>query len=145
RAADLIEPLRRPVRDLRELESVGRTRPGDSASRSASELSLNAEHMIQISAEWSEHCIEQLCAATSPWVQSILDRDGRSLWLATWPEGSARVEPGADPWSLLDARSLAGVDAEATAELRAGLVRRPDAVVQTRSGEWLLALDLLLV
>ncbi len=110
---------------------------------------------------WSDTTLEMLCTARNPWLQNILDRDGRSFQLAPWPEGCRSLEPGADWRTQLDPLAIdllspssepnapgdPGLEAEPDQTLREAITSRLEggvAIVVTPAGERMLALDRLL-
>ncbi|NVB42158.1 hypothetical protein G6O69_30325 [Pseudenhygromyxa sp. WMMC2535] len=156
-----------PVSDLAQL--VAGQRVEDSARpRPALDRRLGRAITVQASASWSDEALEALCAARNPWLQNILDRDGRTFQLAAWPEGCRRLEaqakwreqldplalsllvPSSEPnarEALQSAAPEAAVSEAANSALRAEISARLDgeAIVITPAEERMIALDQLLL
>ena len=98
--------------------------------------------VVEAAPAWDDVVLDALLAADVPGLQPVLDRQGRRVALAAWPEGCRRL---ADDVPFAQLAPLAIVDAlpvEAAAAVRARLTA--GAWVVTPAGEWMLALDELL-
>ncbi len=141
---EALRVLRAPVADVRELEG---TLAEDSTTRGAAEgRTSDADEGVVVAAadSWSDALVDALCRSAGPWLQPILDRDGRRLVLARWPAGSVTLDENAgQSWArLLDPAALELGDAALEAAIRDRL--GPSSLVRTPSGVWMLALDDLL-
>lgn len=136
-ASEARSMLRTHVADVTRL-GEGLT-PGDSVRARVSEGEGVLEGVtIAPAARWTDELIDMLCASSSPWFQTILDRAGRDLVLSPWPGGCARLGPSAT-WDdgLREAiRSLPDT-------LQAALEHKLDGtgIVQTPGGDHVLALE----
>lgn len=113
--------------------------PGDSvrARVAVGEDVLDGIAVVSAS-RWTDELLDMLCASSSPWFQTILDRDGRDLVLSPWPPGCARLAPSA-AWDEGLRAAIRGVpDA-----LQSALEHKLDgaSIVQTPGGDHVLALD----
>ena len=99
---------------------------------------------VEAAASWSDALVDALCAGANPWCQPVLDRAGRRIVLAPWPAGSRTLGADAPPgWTELLPASALVFDDPALAEAIADRLR-PESLVCTPSGAWMLALDDLL-
>ena len=138
-AATLLARLRVRVADAREL--VPRAALPAVLKVMSEQTALGtAGLVVEAAASWSDPELDGLLASDAPRLQPVLDRDGRRIVLAPWPDGCRRLADDAD------AGGLAGGLAELAAPLRAVLLPRlrASAWVRTPGGEWMLALDDLL-
>ena len=96
--------------------------------------------VVAAAASWSDPELDALLASDAPRLQPVLDREGRRVVLAPWPEGCRRLADDADAGALVTLLDELG------APLRAALLARlrPAAWVWTPGGAWMLALDDLL-
>lgn len=142
-AAEAFAQLRVPVADVSRVAGWQAVDPGESQrGRTMSEPGLGKSVVVTADPSWSDALLERLGASTDPWLQTILDRDGRTWWLAPWPDG-CRALPDSQDWEpLVGEQALASLDPE----LAAAIIQRmgPDAIVATPAGEWMIALDRLL-
>jgi hypothetical protein len=90
---------------------------------------------------WSDPELDALLASDAPRLQPVLDREGRRVVLAPWPEGCRRLADDADASGLRP--HLDELPEPLRAALRPRL--RPAAWVLTPGGAWMLALDDLLL
>jgi tetratricopeptide (TPR) repeat protein len=158
-ARDILSRLRAPVDDMSELAGTNTLGPEDSM-RGPTPLDPRLGRAVEVIAadSWSDTELDLLCTARNPWLQNILDRDGRAFRLAAWPEGCRKLDAEA-PWrGLLDPQALellspggepnapAGEE-QANQALREAVLGRLDgaAIVVTPAGELMLALDRLLI
>jgi hypothetical protein len=162
-AREVLARLRSPVEDLSTLAAGGPS-PEDSLRGPAPLDPRLGRALDVIAAEtWTDTELDLLCTARNPWLQNILDREGRSFRLAAWPDG-CRTLDAAGSWAaswetLLDPLALElltpGGEPNApepddlqlaNATLREAVVSRMDgaAIVVTAAGELMLALDHLL-
>ena len=97
--------------------------------------------VVAAAASWSDPELDALLASDAPRLQPVLDREGRRVVLAPWPEGCRRLADDADAGALVTLLD------ELAAPLRAALLPRlrPAAWVWTPGGAWMLALDDLLL
>jgi hypothetical protein len=139
-AAALLARLRVRVADPRELADAAPD-PKHMSEGPGRELAADAGALVVDAAPgWSEAELDAVLAADAPRLQSVLDRAGRRVVLAAWPEGCARLADAADDGPLR------GLLAELPAAARTAVAGRlrPSAWVRTAAGEWMLALDDLL-
>jgi len=158
-AREVLGRLRAPVDDMSELAGSG-LHPEDSM-RGPSPLDPRLGRAIDVIAadSWSDVELDLLCTARNPWLQNILDRDGRAFRLAAWPEGCRKLDADARWQGLLDPQAVEllspggepnapeGADSQrANQTLREAVLSRLDgaAIVVTPAGELMLALDRLL-
>lgn len=155
-ARESLSRLRTPVDDLTVLAGGGGPSPEDSL-RAHARLDPRLGRSIDVVAadSWTDTALDLLCTARNPWLQNILDRDGRAFRLAAWPEGCRTLEADADWRAVLDplALELLDPDNEPNApergdagDLRAAIISRMHggAIVVTPAGECMLAVDRLL-
>jgi len=97
--------------------------------------------IVTAASSWSDPELDALLAGDAPRLQPVLDREGRRVVLAPWPEGCRRLADDAD------ARGLQPLLDELGEPLRSALLLRlrPAAWVWTPGGAWMLALDDLLL
>ncbi|MBK8264107.1 MAG: hypothetical protein IPK80_22560 [Nannocystis sp.] len=136
-ATALLRRLRGYAADPRDL----RGGPAADPNALADERLRGAADLIVLAAEtWPLGHLEELSAADHPWIQPILDRDGRRLALAPWPAHCERARPHDHP--VLPAEA----EERLTPALRAAISARlsADAWVKAPGGAWMLALDRLL-
>ena len=159
-AREALARLRAPVEDLTTLAGGG-PQPEDSV-RETAPIDPRLGRAIEVVAveSWTDASLDLLCTARNPWLQNILDRDGRAFRLAAWPSGCRTLEAEADWESVLDPLALELLSPagepntfeighethEANASLREALTSRMNgaSVVVTPAGEFMLALDELL-
>lgn len=141
---DILERLRRPVADMRELELRRDIDPQKSPKGDHDDTALDFGVAIDVAESWTDALLTALCREANPWMQSILDRRERQLVLAAWPAGCRSLgDDGTKRFSeLLPAEALQFDDPELQATLRQAL--RPSSLVRTPSGDWMIALDDLL-
>lgn len=173
-AHEALARIRTPIGDLSQLagdrfasisaDSGSFPSPGASGSGPV-DRRLGRALTVVAADSWTDHELDLLCTARNPWLQNILDREGRRFQLAAWPSGCRTLEPGADWRALIDARALellrassepnapqaSETQASAPPEtsddaLRDALTARLDSsmLVVTPAGELMLALDKLL-
>lgn len=158
-AREVLGRLRAPVDDMSEL--AGSTASPEDSMRGPTPLDPRLGRAVDVIAadSWSDTELDLLCTARNPWLQNILDREGRAFRLAAWPEGCRKLD-GAAAWqSLLDPQAIEllspggepnapeGEDSQrANQTLREAVLSRLDgaAIVVTPAGEFMLALDRLL-
>jgi len=105
------------------------------------QTALGAGVLVAVASSWSEAELDVLLASDAPRLQPVLDREGRRVVLAPWPEGCRRLADDADAGALLPL--LDELEEPLRAALRPRL--RPAAWVWTPGGAWMLALDDLLL
>lgn len=156
-AAEALARLRTPIDDLTVLAGHGPS--AEDSLRGPTRLDPRLGQSVDVIAAetWSDTELDMLCTARNPWLQNILDREGRLFRLAAWPPTCRTFEPGAAWRSLLDPLALELLDpagepnapeaANSGHDLRRAIVSRLDgaAIVLTAAGERMLALDRLLV
>lgn len=96
--------------------------------------------VVTAASGWSDAELDLLLASDAPRLQPVLDREGRRVVLAPWPEGCRRLADDADASGLLP--HLDELPEPLRSALRPRL--RPAAWVWTPGGAWMLALDDLL-
>ncbi|TPV93824.1 MAG: hypothetical protein B7733_18385 [Myxococcales bacterium FL481] len=96
---------------------------------------------VVASANWPAPALDTIAAASSPWVQTIVDRDEARFELAAWPPGCARLGPEA-PWAKLAKTTLDAIGPELAGLLEDHLSHR--SFVVTPAGDCMVALDTLL-
>jgi hypothetical protein len=144
-ALTVLAALRAPVADVRELEPG---RPGDSTAAGRvpagrGERALEHGVVVMVAESWSDSELDALCGSATPWMQPILDRDDRRVVLAPWPEGSVALGPHPEQqWRALVVDDALDLPEDVLAAVRTRL--RPDSLVRTPSGDWMIALDDLL-
>jgi hypothetical protein len=97
---------------------------------------------IELAPVWRDEELDALLMHESPWAQPVLDRDGRQLVLAGWPEGTRRLDADADYERLVPLEVLDDMPDEVASLIRARMSAR--SWVLTPADEWMLALDDLL-
>ncbi len=141
-AAGLLIGMRRRVVDIRDL-SLEPLPGGQEPGAMAEETGLSAQGVaVEAAASWTEEALEAVLACDAPALQPVLDRQGRRVALAPWPEGCRRLGDGAS-FAELARGTLAELPAAGAAALAPRL--RASAGVVTPAGEWMLALDDVLV
>jgi serine/threonine protein kinase len=161
-ARELLGRLRTPIGDLSELaDPNGRGPAPEDSMRGGWRLDPRLGRAVEVIAaeSWTDTELDLLCTTRNPWLQNILDREGRAFRLAAWPEGCRKLDAEVDVASVLDPLALellspAGEpnapegDASQAANqaLRRAISSRLDgaAIVVTPAGELMLALDRLL-
>jgi serine/threonine protein kinase len=139
----VLAELRKPVADLRELGVSTTSSPVPGGPHPSTTSAAQDGVELKVSGAWSDELLDALCAASNPWFQPILDRDGRRLILAPWPEGSRTLdEATTQRWRDLVPTEALDLDDELRDEILERL--RPSSMVATPSGQWMLALDDLL-
>ncbi len=138
-AATLLQRLRVRVADARELAPHAALPAVPKTMSEQTALGAGGV-VVEVAASWTEPELDALLAGDAPRLQPVLDRDGRRVVLAPWPDGCRRLADDAD------AGALAGLLADLAPPVRAALQPRlrPSAWVHTPGGEWMLALDDLL-
>ncbi|MCB9701990.1 MAG: hypothetical protein H6711_08860 [Myxococcales bacterium] len=134
-ARALLGMLRIRAADARELRDEGG--PGGPLGDAEDDLIAGAGLLVAAAASWPDRLVDELAAVDHPWIQPILDRDGRRLVLAPWPTGASRGLPGPAPFG-----ELSGLSEELQAAIRGRA--RPSSWVISAGGACLLALDDLL-
>ena len=136
----LLERLRVRVADVRELADA--TVPDLSEAPGATSAVAGSLRGVSLTvhASWTDAELDAVLASDAPRLQPVLDRGGRSVVVAGWPDGCRRLADGADD------RGLHPLLAELPEPLRAAVTARlrPTAWVYTPANEWVLALDDLL-
>lgn len=142
---DALEVLKAPVADVHELGGAASSMTaGATPGSDEAPTGLLASGIAVDAAEtWTDALLDALCQYVHPWLQPILDREGRRITLAPWPEGCVTLGEDVENFAeLLDPRALAlntpGLEAALADRLRAS------SLVRTPSGAWMLALDDLL-
>lgn len=137
-AATLRQRLHLRVADPRELAPHAAL---PAVPRAMSEQTASGAGVVAVAAaSWSAAELDAVLASDAARLQPVLDREGRRVVLAPWPEGCRRLADDAD------ASGLTGLLDELPAPLRAAVRARlrPAAWVWTPGGAWMLALDDLL-
>jgi hypothetical protein len=131
--------LHRRVADARELAPPAALPAVPQAM--SEQTATGAGLVVAAAASWSDPELDALLASDAPRLQPVLDREGRRVVLAPWPEGCRRLADDADAGALVTLLD------ELAAPLRAALLPRlrPAAWVWTPGGAWMLALDDLLL
>ncbi len=141
-AAELLAAVRGQVADIRELE---RKDPSESSSG----MRLLDERRIEIPgivveahSSWDGATIDALIQCDHPLFQPVLDRDNRTLVLASWPEGTRRLDARVDYRKLAPMAQLQ----ELPPEVNRAIAERVavSSWVVTPGDAWMLALDDLL-
>ena len=145
------DPARRPDADtLRQRLSLRVADARDLAPRAAlpavpqamsEQTAIGVGVTVTAASGWSDPELDALLASDAPRLQPVLDREGRRVVLAPWPEGCRRLADDADASGLLP--HLDELPEPLRAALRPRL--RPAAWVLTPGGAWMLALDDLLL
>jgi serine/threonine protein kinase len=160
-AREVLARLRAPIGDVSVLASGSGLGPDDSM-RGPTRLDPRLGRAIDVIAHesWSDAELDLLCTARNPWLQNILDREGRAFRLAAWPDGCRKLEADARWQSVLDPQVIELLSPggepnafesedsqQANQTLREAVLSRLDgaAIVVTPAGEFMLALDRLLV
>ena len=158
-AREVLARLRAPIDDMSILASAGPS--AEESLRGPQRLDPRLGRAIDVVAadSWSDTELDLLCTARNPWLQNILDREGRAFRLAAWPEGCRKLDGDARWAQVLDPLALEllspggepnapeGDDSlRANQTLREAVLARLDgsAIVVTPAGECMLALDRLL-
>jgi tetratricopeptide (TPR) repeat protein len=142
-AAAALERVLVPVADPSRLTGgLAHPPPEPPRARAPSDGGLGRPVVVTAHASWPEEILDALCRAPSPWMQAILDREGRTFWLAPWPEGCRVVPDDTAVASLLAPEALSSLEPAVAAAFRGRL--RGGTLVATSAGEWMLALDRLL-
>lgn len=148
-AATLYGRLRVRVADVRELADAAlldlSEAPGVIAPAGPAGGPTNQHHgpagLITAASGWADAELDALLASDAPRLQPVLDRHGRKVVLAGWPEGCRRLADDADDRSLRPLLAELPEALQAMVEARL----RPGAWVLTPGGEWLIGLDELLM
>jgi serine/threonine protein kinase len=132
-----------PVADVSRV-AVGREiDPGESQTgRTAHEVGVGEAVLVTAATSWADGDLDALCRARDPRLQTILDRDGRTFWLASWPEGCRRLGPDFDWRDFIGEVAFESLEPEIKSALHGRMVS--DAAIKTPAGEWMVALDRLL-
>jgi serine/threonine protein kinase len=156
-AHEALARLRTPVDDLTILAGGGPS--AEDSLRGPARIDPRLGRSVDVIAaeSWSDTELDMLCTARNPWLQNILDREGRAFRLAAWPDGCRTLDSHA-PWrTILDPLALELLDpagepnapaaTDSRQTLHDAIVSRLDgtAIVVTPAGERMLALDRLLV
>lgn len=164
--------LQVPIEDLSELARSGLGMlPEDSVRAPIVDARLGKTLTVVAHEQWTDALLDALCLCRNPWLQNVLDREGRSVQLAAWPEGCRSLAPTPAWREQLDDETLellrpsgepnergelqspsAAELPDIDAALREAVVTRLDrlarqgesAIVVTPAGERMLALDRLL-
>lgn len=131
--------LRSRVAHVRELEwtEPGSPRTGVRDEGDAGPMGPGVP--VVAAASWSDALLDELCRRATSFMQPILDREGRTVRLAPWPEGSHTL--GED---VVDWQALVSPDAIPSGDPLEAAIRqrmRPAAIVRTPCGQWMIALD----
>jgi hypothetical protein len=138
-AETLLQRLRTRVADARELAPRA-PMPAVPKAMSDGAATATPGTFVEAAAGWTDAELDALLASDAPRLQPVLDRDGRRISLATWPDGCRRLADDADT------RALAPLLDELAAPVRSAVAPRLRAStwVCTPAGEWMLGLDDLL-
>lgn len=141
-ASDVLARLRTPVADVRQLGTAPEaTAPKATAESAPGTLLVGLS--VTAAEGWTPDLLDALCAATNPWLQPILDREGpRTLVLAPWPEQARGLDDAVGGWRGLVPDAALDLPTPLRAAIEARL--QPRSVVVTAGGERMLALDDLL-
>lgn len=168
-----LSELQVPIEDVSELARMPGLGPlaEDSVRAPIVDARLGRTLTVVAHEQWSDALLDALCLCRNPWLQNVLDRDGRSVQLAAWPEGCRTLAPTPDWRTQLEPDALellrpsgepnergelqspsAGELPDIDAALREAVTTRIDAlarrgepaIVVTPAGERMLALDRLL-
>ncbi len=142
-AGTLLKKMQVPVADMSALGNQHRHEPTIAIQTRRPLLDETIE--VEVVQQWTDALLDSLCASTSPWLQTILDRDGRTLFLAPWPPGCRTLPPTRDWSALVDPaalESLGAPDSSLRQWLESQLAGR--CIVATPAGECMIALDQLL-
>ncbi len=140
--SELLLRLRRPVADVSKLGAGRMAGAGGSEGETSTEPHSEGVRIV-IQDGWDDETLGQICSARDPWLQPILDRNGRVLVLAPWPSGCRTVPDTTPGWrDLIPEQALASLPQPARGEVERRL--RPSSLVTTPGGAWMLALDDLL-
>lgn len=159
-AHEALARLRTPVDDLTVL--AGGSSSAEDSRRGPARIDPRLGRSIDVIAadSWSDTELDMLCTARNPWLQNILDREGRAFRLAAWPDGCRSLDSGASWRTILDPLALELLDpagepnapaaSDSRQTLHDAIASRLDAllgaaIVVTPAGERMLALDRLLV
>jgi len=136
----LLDRLRVPVADVRELADAAATNlseaPGPIGAVAGSLRGIS----VTAAAGWTDAELDAVLASDAPRLQPVLDRGGRTIILAGWPEGCRRLAEAADDRGLHPLLGELPEPLRPTIESRL----RPTSWVYTPADEWVLALDDLL-
>lgn len=145
-AAALLRALRVRAPDARELQ------PDDVHASSSSATWARIEDAglaaigvtITLGPSWPDELIDALLAADHPWMQPVLDRRGRELVLAGWPDGTRRLDARGDGEfaQLVPLRVLESLPDALASAIRTNM--SAETWVLTPANQWMLALDELL-
>ncbi len=142
-ARAVLAKLQRRVVDVQE---IGLSEASESSGRWQRDAVLDGRGHAGIEVEtcssWSDALLDALCAHAGAFFQPILDRDGRRLVLAPWPEGCKALGSVVDVRAILPAHALAELPDTVARAIEERL--RPESLVATASGAWMIALDDLL-
>jgi len=155
--------LQTPVEDLSELARASGPGPEESVRSAIIDPRLGKAVTVVADERWSDTLLDALCLCRNPWLQNILDREGRTFQLAAWPEGCRALAPGQDWRASIDPAALEllspsgepnelGEAIDLDQALREAVAARLDrlrtrgesALVVTPAGEFMLPLDRLL-
>lgn len=142
-ASEVLTQLRAPVADVRHLHAGPEATPSRAPTEGPQGGSLLVGLQASAADGWTPEMLDALCAATNPWHQPILDREGpRILVLAPWPEHARGMDPSVQEWRHLVPDEALDLPEPLRAAIEARL--RPQSVVITAGGGRMLALDDLL-
>ena len=144
-AQEALAILRAPVADVHELGGASSSMTAGAAlSESESPSWLAASGIVlDVADTWTDAELDALSQNVFPWLQPILDREGRRFTLAAWPEGCAALGDDVENFTaLLHPQALALSTPGLEAAVRQRL--QPSSLVRTPSGDWMIALDDLL-
>lgn len=141
-AAEAFARVHVPVPDVSRVAFGGHGLPGESQrGRSPNDTGLGRAVVVTAAESWSDAMLDALCEARDPWLQTVLDRDARTFWLAAWPEGCRTL--GASDWRpLVTNKPFEGLDDELANAIRSRMTG--EAAVATPAGEVMIALDQIL-
>ncbi|MGB1015498.1 MAG: hypothetical protein ACPG4T_15280, partial [Nannocystaceae bacterium] len=141
-AGDLLTTLQGHVADIRELE-------GRDAGSSSSGMRMFEERRVDLptlaiepATTWQDSELDALLACDHPMFQPVLDREGRTLILASWPEGTRRLDARVDYRRHAPMAALENMPEQVAQALRPRI--GVTSWVVTPGDAWMLALDDLL-
>jgi hypothetical protein len=98
--------LQTPIEDLSELARMSGPAPEESVRAAAIDPRLGKAITVIADERWTDALLDALCLCRNPWLQNILDREGRAFQLAAWPEGCRALAAGEDWRAQLDPQAL---------------------------------------
>ncbi len=140
-AEALLQMLRIRVADARELRPLG-IRQGDPRGADEGHAPSSGRDIVKAAPSWPEELLDELARCDHPWIQPILDRDGPTFVVATWPATCRALTTS----ESADEASLAVLRERLSEPLRAAINQRlsPDAWVVAPGGATMLSLEHLL-